>query len=465
MTKQPVYTRFSLLLGGAALLFTTACSDQTTSPIKDADTEQYDAAGGATTVYGATSHAFSQPAPNLSGVAFNLHTDGDRAFEQAFVTAPAPNNAGLGPVFNNNSCIGCHVRDGRGRPPLPGEEMSTMLLRLSIAGHGANGGPRPVPNFGDQLQTRAIVGMQPEGKALITYTERVEQLSDGSTVVLRVPHYTIAQAHVSLPPDVLISPRIAPPVFGLGLLEAVSEADILRYADEHDANGDGISGRANYVWDVVAQRPALGRFGWKANQPSLLQQAAGAYNGDMGVTSPLFPKENCDGQPGCTSSPTPDIDDKTLKATAFYTRTLAVPARRNTENSTVRKGRTVFAAAGCASCHRPSMRTATVADLPEFSGQTFSAFTDLLLHDMGEELADNRPDYLASGREWRTPPLWGLGLTRIVNGYEAYMHDGRARTVLEAIMWHGGEAEKAREYVRKLPTSDREALLAFLASL
>lgn len=460
-----MHTRLSLWLGSAAFLLLVACSDQTTTPVQDLPDADYNAAGGATTVYGATSHAFSQPAPNLSGKAFNLHADGDRTFEQTFVTAPAPNNAGLGPVFNNSSCIGCHVRDGRGRPPLPGEEMGTMLLRLSLAGHSANGGPRPVPNFGDQLQTRAIVGMPPEGKAVIQYTEHVERLGDGTDVVLRVPKYSIVNTHAALPPDVLISPRIAPPVFGLGLLEAVSEADVLHYADEHDANSDGISGRANYVWDVVAQRPVLGRFGWKANQPTLLQQAAGAYNGDMGITSSLFPKENCDGQPGCTSQPTPDIDDETLKATAFYTRTLAVPARRNIDNANVRKGRVLFASAGCASCHRPSMRTSAVADLPEFSNQTFSAFTDLLLHDMGEELADNRPDYLASGREWRTPPLWGLGLTRTVNGYEAYLHDGRARTVLEAIMWHGGEAEKSREYVRKLATSDREALLAFLASL
>lgn len=457
--------RYPLAAGCAALVLLASCSETATAPPDDTPDETYLAAGGATTISLASSHAYSQPAPNLSAASMALHLDGDRSFEQTFVTAPAGVNAGLGPQYNNVSCINCHVRDGRGRPPLPGESMSSMLLRISVPGTASTGGPEPVPGFGDQLQIRSVAGMAREADALVAYGEYTLLMADGTPVSMRVPSYTITQPYQSLPATVLISPRIAPPVFGLGLLEAVSEADILRYADEHDANGDGISGRPNYVWDVVAHKPVIGRFGWKANQPNLLQQAAAAYNGDMGVTSSLFPKENCDGAPGCSSVDIPDIDDETLRATAFYTRTLAVPAPRTTTDKTVSRGRVVFAEAGCASCHRPAMRTSVVADAPELSNQTISAFTDLLLHDMGEELSDNRPDYLATGREWRTPPLWGIGLTRIVNGYETYLHDGRARTLLEAIMWHGGEAARARDYVRALPTTDRTALLSFLSSL
>lgn len=462
--------RFSSLLLPAALccsVLLQACSDndQPTVEQPDPTAEEYAYSGGATTVQMASSHAYSQPAPNLSAQSLALHFDGDRSFEQTFVTAPATANAGLGPMFNNTSCISCHVRDGRGRPPMPGEEAGSMLLRISMPGVSAHGGPAAVPGYGNQLQTRAIVGSQPKGRFSVAYSERIEYLQDGTPVSLRVPSYNITNTWTALPAGVLVSPRIAPPVFGLGLLEAVDEAEVLRLADETDANGDGISGRPNYVWDVAAGRPALGRFGWKANQPSLLQQAAAAYNGDMGITTSMFPQENCDGIPGCNGSPTPDIDDETLRATVFYTQTLAVPASRNTNDTRVRKGRMLFANAGCASCHRPSMRTGTHKDAPELSGQKFSAFTDLLLHDMGSELADNRPDFLATGREWRTAPLWGIGLTRIVNGYEAYLHDGRARTVLEAIMWHGGEGAASREYVRKLSADERNALLAFIASL
>ncbi len=459
---------FSLAICGAlCLLMLQACSDngQPIATEPEPGAEDYMHAGGATTIQMASSHAYSQPAPNLSAQSLELHLDGDRSFEQIFVTAPATANAGLGPMFNNTSCISCHVRDGRGRPPLPGEEAASMLLRISVEGHNTHGGPAAVPGYGNQLQTRAVIGSQPKGKFTVSYSERIEYLKDGTPVSLRIPLYTITNTYTAMPAGVLVSPRIAPAVFGLGLLEAVDEAEVLRYADEYDANGDGISGRANYVWDVLAGKPALGRFGWKANQPTLLQQAAAAYNGDMGITTSMFPKENCDGIPGCGETSSPDIDDETLRATAFYTQSLAVPASRNTDDRRVRRGRVVFAAAGCASCHRPTMHTGPAKDAPELSGQKFSAFTDMLLHDMGSDLADNRPDFLATGREWRTAPLWGIGLVRVVNGYEAYLHDGRARTLLEAIMWHGGEAERARDYVRTLSAEDRAALLAFIGSL
>jgi CxxC motif-containing protein (DUF1111 family) len=290
-------------------------------------------------------------------------------------------------------------------------------------------------------------------------------LAEGGSVTLRVPAYTLANLWKPLPEPALISPRVAPPVFGLGLLEAVTEASLVAREDAGDVNGDGISGRANYVWDVRAGGLRFGRFGWKSNAPDLLQQSAAAYNNDMGVTTPMFPAENCEGDRDACVAHDPDVDSATLDEVAFYIRSLAVPARRDWNDPAVQRGEKVFKAAGCAACHIPEMRTGTVAGEPWRSNQPIRPYTDLLLHDMGPGLADGRPDFAASGSEWRTPPLWGLGLSLVVNGHTFLLHDGRARDVLEAVMWHGGEAEASREKVRALPAADRQALLAFLGSL
>jgi CxxC motif-containing protein (DUF1111 family) len=254
-------------------------------------------------------------------------------------------------------------------------------------------------------------------------------------------------------------------VFGLGLLEAIDESTLLDLASR-SPRGSPVSGRPNYVWDAVHQERRIGRFGWKANQPSVLQQTAAAYLGDMGVTSSLFPSENSpepDHSDGLADDP--EVDLETLEATAFYMQTLAVPAPRGLDDAVVRHGKRLFAAVGCADCHVPQLRTGDLEGIPEVSRQTFFPYTDLLLHDMGEALADHRPDYDASGREWRTPPLWGIGLSKTVTGHTNYLHDGRARDVMEAILWHGGEAEFARERVRNLSRDDREALVAFLDAL
>ena len=265
----------------------------------------------------------------------------------------------------------------------------------------------------------------------------------------------------------LFSPRVAPVVFGLGLLEAVPAQDILLRADPRDRNRDGVSGRVNLVFDAVRRRTVVGRFGWKANTPSLLQQTAGAYNGDMGVTSSIFPSESCEGQvpnPECQLH-SPEVDDATVDAVAFYTQTLAVPARRNLDDPTATKGEFLFYVAGCAGCHTPTLRTGTLPGVPEVSNQVIHPYTDLLVHDLGDGLADNRPDFQASGREWRTPPLWGIGLVQTVNGHTNFLHDGRARNLLEAVLWHGGEAAGARERVRRFSASERAALVTFLESL
>ena len=425
--------------------------------------------GGETTVFDESSHAFSTPAPNLSASAFEKHLEGDVEFEANFVTAPAEVNPGLGPIYNNISCINCHSRDGRGRPPKVDEKFVSMLFRLSLPkpADAMDGQPPiPVPGFGTQLNNRAIFGTDPEGKIKIDYTEQTLTTADGTRVHLRYPNYTFTETYQPLPENVEVSPRVAPSVFGLGLLEAIPEETILAYADENDVDGDGISGKPNYVWDVVAQRYTLGRFGWKANQPTLLQQVAAAYNDDMGITTSLFSVENSAGQSQLTDhSVTPEVSDEILEVVTFYVQTLAVPARRDIDDPQVKQGEQLFAEAQCASCHVPTLRTGVLAGVPSVSNQTIHPYTDLLLHDMGPDLADNRPDFRASGREWRTPPLWGIGLVRRVNGHTNFLHDGRARDLMEAILWHGGEAEASRQAVERMSKEERDALIAFLESL
>ena len=288
---------------------------------------------------------------------------------------------------------------------------------------------------------------------------------DGKIYTLRVPRYSFQGLIGPLPGNLLTSPRVAPVNFGLGLLEAIPEASIRGRADPNDANHDGISGRVNTVFNVFTQRNALGRFGWKANVSNLLQQTAGAYNGDMGVTSSVFPAENCEGEfTGCARHGA-EIDDETIGNVAFYTQTLGVPARRNPNDQTNKIGEAVFFAAGCDACHTPTQTTGVLPGVPAVSNQRIHPYTDLLVHDMGPNLADNRPDFDANGREFRTPPLWGIGLVGTVNGHTTFMHDGRARSIFEAVLWHGGEAANAREKFKSFPEFYRRALISFLNSL
>ncbi len=420
--------------------------------------------GGATTVFDATGTAFGHPAPNLSGVSAALHETGDEEFSAVFVPGPAAENAGLGPVFDNVSCEACHLGDGRGRPPEDGISFSSLLFRSSVVGFGDHGGPKAIPGFGGQLQLRANADFTPEIRALVSYVESKGTFSDGTAYSLAVPQYTLTGDYLPLPAGFLFSPRVAPVVFGLGLLEAVPEEEIREGVYQRDRH-DGISGRPNYVWDERRQRRVMGRFGWKANAPNLVQQTAGAYNGDMGITSNLFPAESCAGQyPGCAPHPA-EVSDETVTAVAFYTRTLGVPARRDLDDPKTQQGERLFYASGCDGCHTPTLRTGVLRGVPEVSNQTIHPYTDLLLHDMGPGLADGRPDFLASGSEWRTAPLWGIGLVSAVNGHTRFLHDGRARSLLEAVLWHGGEAKQARDRVLHLSAAQRDALVAFLGSL
>jgi len=421
--------------------------------------------GGATTVFDITADAFSHEAPNLRGLQLARHEAGDAAFEAEFQTDPNALNAGLGPVFDNVSCEACHEGDGRGRPPVGAEPFESMLFRASIAGRTPQGGPVPVPGgLGGQLQLSAIAGFAPDASASIAYHDSTGTFADGTTYTLQVPRYSLVGVRTPLPHGVLFSPRVAPAVFGLGLLEAVSEVEVLAIAALQAVTRE-VSGRPNYVWDAVLKRTTLGRFGWKANTPNLFQQAAGAYNGDMGVTSSLFPAESCEGAgPECARH-APEVPDQTVADAAFYTRTLGVPARRSLDDPVAIRGETLFYQSGCANCHVPTLRTGVLAGVPEVSNQVIHAYTDLLTHDMGPDLADKRPDFLASGQEWRTAPLWGVGLIQAVNGHNNLLHDGRARSLLEAVLWHGGEATAARDRVRRLSATDRAALVVFLSSL
>ncbi|MGE0868555.1 MAG: di-heme oxidoredictase family protein [Kofleriaceae bacterium] len=429
--------------------------------------------GGETTVFETGTTAFSLAARNLKGERRDQFFVGNSMFNRGWVTAPSSTTGqdGLGPTFNAGSCSACHFKDGRGAPPPNDDELFLgLLVRLSIPGTDEHGGPLGDPSYGGQFNHRSILDVPAEGTSRVHYTDVPITLGDGETVTLRAPSYELTDlAFGPLAPDIMMSPRTAPAMIGLGLLEALDETVILAAADPDDVDGDGISGRPNYVWDPKTQTTVLGRFGWKANQPGLEQQNAGAFVGDIGITSPMFPTENCPpAQTACAaalSGGTPEIDQDKIDDVTYYSRLLAVPARRDFEDPVVLQGKAVFADLGCASCHTPKLVTGTFPGIPEISGQTIRPYTDLLLHDMGEELADHRPDFLADGREWRTPPLWGIGLVSVVNGHTRFLHDGRATSLLDAILWHGGEAEASREAFRMLDAADRAALVRFLESL
>lgn len=441
-------------------LINTGC-DENSTPVVENETDILSGGGLTTSLNG--SLAFSQPAPNLSQENLDKFLLGDALFEAAFVKSPAIINPGLGPLFNNSSCVNCHIADGRGRPPLAGEQLETMLFRISILGTDEHNGPNPVPGYGNQLQIRSILGYDPEGAVTINYETINGTYSDKTSYFLIKPNYNITGRIGS---GFLFSPRVAPFVFGGGLLEAISENDILASADENDINQDGISGKPNYVWNVQTQIFEIGRFGWKANTPTLLQQLAAAYVNDMGITSPYFPKENCAGGTQCdTTSDDPEIDQHTLDMVEVYLQTLAVPSRRNFNDAEVKHGKELFKQIGCISCHTTQYVTGTHKSILELSNQKIHPYTDLLLHDMGDELADGRPDFNANGNEWRTPPLWGIGLVSIVNGHTNFMHDGRARNLEEAILWHFGEGENSKNKFMNLSKNDRTALIKFLNSL
>ncbi|UXU06271.1 di-heme oxidoredictase family protein [Agrobacterium tumefaciens] len=445
--------------------------------------------GGATTsTHKADSGAFSHPSATMP---FERKQDfklGNALFQKLWVSSPSSTQAsdGLGPLYNARSCQACHVKDGRGRPPLAGEDAVSLFLRLArparneaeraaIARHEVLNFPDET--YGRQLQNVAIPGLAAEGKPVVTYIEKPVRLADGEVVMLRKPDYAVAGLHYGpLGVDTTLSARIAMPTLGLGLIEAIADADILAGADPDNKNGDGISGRPAFVRDHWTGEVKLGRFGWKAQNASVRDQSASAFSHDIGISTPDAQNAygDCtDVQKDCLAMPTGvqprlgpvEAPDPILDLVTFYTENLAVPQRRDVGDPTVLRGKQLFYASGCTSCHTPKFVTRRDTADPMQSFQLIWPYSDFLLHDMGEELADGQQVGEASGQEWRTQPLWGIGLTRSVNGNGFYLHDGRARSLTEAILWHGGEAQKARDAFAALQKSDRQALLAFLESL
>ncbi|MEL6584914.1 MAG: di-heme oxidoredictase family protein [Pseudomonadota bacterium] len=442
-------------------------------------------AGAATVRVTPDANAFSLPSGNISFADELTFKVGNGMFRKLWVSSPASTLAsdGLGPLYNARSCQRCHIKDGRGHPPEgPDDNAISMFLRVSIPG-----GPGiaeiedyiatlPEPTYGSQMQDFSLAGHAAEYTLGIEYEEFEVALAGGETATLRRPTYTAEDlGYGDLHPDAMLSPRIAPQMIGLGLLEAIPVEDILAKADPEDTDGDGISGRPNIVWSVEYGQPMLGRFGLKAGAPTVKQQSAGAFAGDIGISNPLFPAAHGECTPAqvdCVNAPHGDgdmrvfeVDMEGLDLVTFYSANLGVPARRNVGDPEVLRGKELFNSTGCAACHTPAHVTHRLDGQPYQSFQLIWPYTDLLLHDMGEGLADNRPEARATGREWRTPPLWGIGLTEQVSGHTYFLHDGRARSLLEAVLWHGGEAQAARDTVVNMAPTDRAALIRFLESL
>lgn len=432
--------------------------------------------------------AFSQ---NLANLSFSEELDfklGNALFRKLWVSAPSSTHAsdGLGPLYNARACQSCHLKDGRGRPPEPGEAAVSMFLRLArpastqaeksaLAEGTAMVFPDPV--YGHQLQNFAVPGLRAEGEMAIATSPRTVVLDDGTRVELQAPSYSATNLNYGpLDPRTTLSPRVAPPMIGLGLVEQIHEADILAHADPEDADGNGISGRPQIVRDRASGRERLGRFGWKAANATIRSQSAEAFAGDIGISSPDAPRPHGDctqAQTECLSMPhgiqprlgDSEAPDPVLDLVAFYSRNLAVPARRDVTDPVVLRGKALFYGARCIACHMPKFVTRRDAPTEAHRFQLIWPYSDFLLHDMGEGLADGQPIGRAGGQEWRTPPLWGIGLTETVGGHTRFLHDGRARNLTEAILWHGGEAQAARGSFAAMEKRDREALIRFLESL
>ncbi|MEM8594319.1 MAG: di-heme oxidoredictase family protein [Pseudomonadota bacterium] len=464
--------------------------------------------GGGTTVFDLTPNAFSHPLRNMDNVErmirFNIGRD---FFKRPWISKRATTTLrdGLGPHFNNNACEHCHVRNGRGSlshvaSAELGQGFPSLIFRasrqsvsLEQAHQMRSGVLMNVPDsaVGAQLQHRSIHGVRNESSIDVTYRSKTVTFFDGHQVHLRQPNWIFkslyADQGIDFDSDSVFSARVTPPMIGLGLLEMIPEQVIVRLADPEDKDGDGISGRVNTVWDVRLKKTRLGRFGWKAGQPNVEQQVASAFHGDLGLRSELFNASECLAhQVDCLEVPNGNGDDlsrypyevssKVLQDVVFYAQNLAVPARRQVDKKTVKQGEHLFKKASCDACHVPQFKTQRLESKHELSDQVIFPYTDMLLHDMGAELADvdrsMKPvrgdvlvEFSATTREWRTPPLWGIGLAKTVNPDAVFLHDGRARTVLEAVLWHGGEAEKSKRMVLGFSQEERSALLAFLHDL
>lgn len=450
---------------------------------------EINAGGAATSTAKVNANAFSHPSKNLTLEGRERFFVGNGLFRKIWVSPPSSTIAsdGLGPLFNARGCQSCHLKDGRGHPPAgAGDSVESLLVRISILpqteedrraltdGHRST---IPDPVYGGQVQDNAVAGLPAEAKVSIAWRETEMALNGARPARLRRPVLSLDNpGYGPFAAGLMTSIRVAPQMIGLGLLDAIHPGDIAALEDPQDSNGDGVSGRAHRVRDPETGATVLGRFGWKAAMPTVKAQNADAFLNDMGISNPLHPvaqgecttrQTQCHGMPNGVQPQLGDTEapDPVLELVAFYASNLAVPARRDVDSPQVLRGKAAFHDAGCASCHQPNYVTRKDAELPEHRFQLIWPYTDLLLHDMGDDLADNRPDGQANGREWRTPPLWGIGLTKTVSGHSQFLHDGRARSLLEAILWHGGEADAARKKVADMTPELRADLIAFLESL
>ena len=431
--------------------------------------------GGETTVFIKNRKAFSRPLANISSRTLRHHSIGNSFFNQNWIEAPASAAArdGLGPLFNAHSCSSCHPHDGKGSPLIKGINKLGMVTRLSIPGATRNGEPLGDPRYGTQLADFALPSLKPEARIHLEFHKVPVVFKGGQGYVLHQPELVIRDLAMGpLDEKAVFSNRLAPAVHGMGLINELSDETLLSFADPEDRDGDGISGRPNRVWDRELKKKRLGRFGWKASQPTLKQQIADAFVNDIGITSTLFPSEALGshqaqhlGTESMTNGGSPEVSDQILDRVTTYLATIAPPARRDVAEPSVIAGRKIFHRIQCAACHIPEMKTREDASLPELAGQTIRPFSDFLLHDMGPGLADGRRDFEASGREWRTPPLWGIGLQDVVSRHSFFLHDGRARNVIEAILWHGGEGEKSRDLFVELSQKEKIEIFEFLNSL
>ena len=460
--------------------------------------------GGDTGISITSAESYSKPSSNLTASRKGSFFIGNAFFQQPWVVAPASTDSrdGLGALFNVAACQSCHIKDGRGHAPMSSEDdADSLLIRLAMP--ATNDEQRQQlqdsliekvvhPMYGGQLQDRGIQGVPAEARIAVQWADKPVTFADGYVETLRAPTFNLTKpGYGALDDEMMVSPRIALPMIGLGLLEQIPDADIKKQASQtpNNKNSDGISGKFNWVMDPQTGKHALGRFGWKAGQTKLITQNQSAFNEDMGLTSNIRPHESCmPSQTACINAttgadeqgngkPPVEVNDEVVKFVEFYTRNLAVPHRRNADDKLVLAGKKRFYDMGCQSCHTPRYQLPkTDDDHLEQHGQVIYPYTDLLLHDMGDDLADRtiagklpakdaQVEFLANSYEWRTPALWGIGLAQTVDPQATFLHDGRARTLMEAVLWHDGEAEKQRQKVLKLDKQGRAELNAFLKSL
>ena len=454
------------------LLMLISCALLTRNQPQTAQLEEgEELSGGTASIDHSGNMAFSMAIRNLDSSSKRAFAVGNAFFNDPWVTAPASAEGrdGLGPLFNATSCSSCHFKDGRGTLPKEGEQPRSLLLRIGSGKLLASGAPEPDPIYGGQLQNHALLNVAPEGSISISWIEQTGTYSDGDPYTLQKPLFKIENWAYGEPlSDLKISPRLAPPVFGLGLIEAIDTSELMLWADPEDLNEDGISGKLNTIMQPNGETDA-GRFGWKAEQATLSSQIADAFLHDIGITSPAHSKHPLtEAQSVLLKLPNggePELSKHKLDRITFYNQALAVPIRRDWDHPDVLKGKQLFNELGCAQCHRPVLKTGETHPISELRNQVIRPYSDFLLHDMGEELSDDRPSFDANGSEWRTPPLWGIGLIETVNGERHLLHDGRAKTLPEAILWHGGEGSASKKAFLRSPQEDRSALISFLESL